>query len=272
LPAADEAYDRLLTELYGEDPADFVARRAALVKELRRDEPELSRRAAGLRRPTVSVWAANRLREVAPDDLEALQEAGRHLREAQIAALEGRAVRDFRALLSAHSAALQRTVEDGAAFLDGRGQNVSEVVRQRLRTTLRAASLGEPELQSALAAGRLVVDLEPEGFGGLEGVVVPGPWPARPESSAPTERRVDPDLLARAAAARAAAYSQAEVAREATEEAQALRARARQLAEKAEETARGASEAEARARTAVAQAEALEREARLAEAEARESS
>ena len=106
MPAAYEVYDQLLTELYGKDPADFVARRTALAKELRRDEPELSRKIAGLRRPTVSVWAANRLREVAPDDLEALQEAGRYLREAQVAALEGRAVREFRALLSAHSAAL----------------------------------------------------------------------------------------------------------------------------------------------------------------------
>src|SRR5439155_19796642 len=142
------------------------------------------------------------LRDIASQDLEVLTEAGRHLREAQIAALEGRAVSDFRALVSAHSAALQRAVEAGASFLEARGQNVSEVVRQRLRATLRAASLSEPELQAALAAGRLVSDLEPEGFGGLEGVVLPGPWAARPEPATPPAGRVDPKLAARGTSAR----------------------------------------------------------------------
>ena len=100
------------------------------------------------------MWAVNRLREVASGDLDGLIEAGSRLREAQIAALSGEAVSDLRSLLSAHSAAVQRTVDDAAEFLADHGQRVSDVVRQRLQTTLRAVSLGPPELREAHSRDR----------------------------------------------------------------------------------------------------------------------
>jgi hypothetical protein len=276
LASSDELPDRLLTQLYGEDPADFVARRTAMVKELRGNgQPEVARKVAGLRRPTAGVWAANRLRDVAPEDLQTLIETGRRLREAQIAALEGRAVSDLRTLLSAHSASLQRAVDAAAGFLAARGQNASATVGQRLQTTLRAVSLGTPDLQAALAEGRLTNDLEPGGFSAFEGIeLAPSPPagpspPARPAPPAPLEgaarRPVDPDLAARAEAARTAADARSRVAREAMEEARALRARAEQLAGEAEAAASEAAAAEARARGAADDAEATEREARQAE-------
>jgi hypothetical protein len=279
LAGTDDLPDQLLTQLYGEDPTDFVARRTAMVKELRgKGQPEVARKVAGLRRPTAGVWAANRLHEVASDDLQALIESGRRLREAQIAALEGKAISDFRSLLSAHSASLQRTVDAAVGFLAGRDQNVSETVRQRLQTTLRAVSLATPDLQAALASGRLTAELEPGGFSAFEGIQLPpdegearlAPAVPRPEEAVPRPQPVELDLTARASAARTAANTQAQVAREAMQEARALRARAKQLFGQAEAAASEAAGAEARARAAADQADALEREARQAEAAAAE--
>jgi hypothetical protein len=267
----DEIPDRLLTQLYGDDPADFVARRTAVVKELRaQGQPDLARSVAALRRPTVSVWAVNRLHDVAPTEVEALTEAGVSLRDAQMAALAGEAVSDLRSLLSAHSAALQRTVDAATAFLAGQGQGVSDVVRQRLQTTLRAVSLGPPELREALATGRLMAELEPAGFGAFEGIELAGPRPPRPERPARPPTGPDAGMVARAKEARAAADAQARVARDAQQEAQALRARAQRLAAEAEEAAAQADAAEARARAAAEQAEAMEREATRAEGSAPE--
>ena len=254
LAGTDQVPHHLLTQLYGENPADFVARRTALVKELRKEQPEVAREIASLRRPSVSVWAANRLHDVAPEDLEALLDVGHRLRDAQIAALEGRAVSDLRSLLSEHSASLQRAVDAAAGFLAEQGQGVSDVVLQRLQTTLRAVSLAGSDLPAALVAGRLVADQEPEGFGGFEGVALA----PRPAERRPALRVVDTELLEQVKAARAAADTQARVAREARQEARALRARADQAAAEA-------AEAEERAGVAADQADAAEREAKQLE-------
>jgi hypothetical protein len=266
LAGTDELSDRLLTRLYGEDPSDFIARRTALVKELRaQGQPQVAREVASLRRPSVSVWAVNRLHDAAPDDLEALLDAGERLREAQIAALSGQAVSDLRSLLSAHSAAVQRAVDAATGFLVEQGQGASDVVMQRLQTTLRAISLGPSELREALAAGRIVADREPEGFGAFEGLELGGAPTLRVVRGAPAPTRPDPELVARARKARAVADTQARIAAEAARDAEALRARAQRLAEQAEEAASRAEAAEARARAAAEQAEATEREARSLE-------
>ncbi|MGI8563992.1 MAG: hypothetical protein ACR2MZ_10655 [Candidatus Dormibacter sp.] len=183
--AGEKMVDQLLAELYGGDPADFVTRRNALVRQLRSEgRAGLAPQIAGARRPTVSLWAANHLAEFSPAVLEALLQSGRSLREAQVAVLEGEAVTDLRALLAAHSAALQRAVDAATGFLSSRDREVPDAVRQRLQTTLRAVSLGPPELGQALAAGRLTAEQEPEGFGGFEGVVVRAPGPA-PQAAMP---------------------------------------------------------------------------------------
>ena len=229
-----------------------------MVKELRKEQPEVAREIASLRRPSVSVWAANRLHDVAPEDLEALLDVGHRLRDAQIAALEGTAVSDLRSLLSEHSASLQRAVDAAAGFLAEQGQGVSDVVLQRLQTTLRAVSLSGSDLPAALGAGRLVADQEPEGFGGFEGVALAPPSAPRPAERRPALRVVDTGLVEQAKAARAAADAQARVAREARQEARALRARADQATAEA-------AEAEERARAAADQADAAEREAKQLE-------
>lgn len=258
-----------MTQLQAEPPDDFVARRAAAVRDLRKQgERDLAARVAALRRPPLSVWAANRLHEVSPGELEDLLAAGSRLRDAQFAALEGRSggggAREFGVLVSAHSAAIAAAVEAAIGFLAGSGRDASDPVRRRLQGTLREASLGGPDRQAALAEGRLTSDLEPEGFGGF-GDLVPTPAPAAAPAEAP-EADVEPDTAAAAREARRAADEQQRKAQDARSEAGALRAEAERLEREAQEAANRASEAERRAAAEEEQAEALEQEARSHEA------
>ncbi|MDQ6899360.1 MAG: hypothetical protein M3072_07625 [Candidatus Dormibacteraeota bacterium] len=272
-----QGLDELLAELYGGDPDDFVARRGALVKQLRKDgRAELARQILAARRPAVNLWAANHLAEFAPTVLEELLESGRRLQVAQIAALEGRAVIDLRGLLSAHSIALQRAVDGAARFLGSRDRDASDAVRRRLQTTLRAVSLGARELGEALAAGRLTAEPEQEGFGGFASVVVQTGAPGRkaavaePMPKAEPKRQLasgsDPDLLARVETAKSAADVQRRLARQLDAEAAELARRAERLAEEATGAAAAAAEARKRATTAADQAERLADEAERAAA------
>lgn len=251
------------------EPDQFIARRTAVAKDLRgQGQAEVAKAVAALRRPTLSVWAADRLPEAAPAQLRELLEAGGALRDAQLAVLEGRAVRDFRTLSAAHSTALQRALDAATAAASDRGRSLSDTERQRLQTTLRSVSLGAPELRAELEEGRLTADRGPEGFGGLEGFEPAAP-PAEPRSrEAPAERAPDPELIAGARRAREEAVAQAEVARRAAGDAEKLRERASELARQAEAAASEASEAEERARAEAERAETLEHEAEAAEAAA----
>ena len=260
-----------MAQLQTEPPDDFVARRTAAVRDLRKQgERDLAARVAALRRPPLSVWAANRLHEVSPRELEDLLAAGSRLRDAQFAALEGRSggggAREFGVLVSAHSAAVAAAVDAAIGFLAGSGRDASDPVRRRLQGTLREASLGGPDRQAALAEGRLTADLEPEGFGGF-GDLVPMPAAARAEAAEVAEVAAgEPDTAAAAREARRAADEQQKKARDARSEAQALRREAERLEREAQEAANRASEAEREAATEEEQAEALEQEAQSHEA------
>ncbi|PZR71589.1 MAG: hypothetical protein DLM66_00625 [Candidatus Dormiibacter spiritus] len=264
-----QSVEELLAELYGGDPDNFVGRRGALVRQLRQGgRVEHARQIAAARRPTVSLWAADHLAEFAPSALDALLESGRRLREAQVAVLEGGAVKDLRGLLADHSDALQWAVDGAASFLDSRDREVSDAVRRRLQTTLRAVSLGPPELGEALAAGRLTAEQEPEGFGGFAGVIVqppaPRPGTGRPKAKPapkPSQVRPDSDLLARSHAAKSAADAQARLARQLEAEAGELGQRAERLTQEAKGAAAVAADALRRATQAADHAERLAQEA-----------
>jgi hypothetical protein len=267
LAQSDAAFERWVTQLQAEPPDDFVARRSAAVRDLRKQgERDLAARVAALRRPPLSVWAANRLHEVSPRELEDLLAAGSRLRDAQFATLEGRSggggAREFGVLVSAHSAAVAAAVDAAVGFLAGSGRDASDPVRRRLQGTLREASLGGPDRQAALAEGRLTSDLEPEGFGGF-GDLVPMPAPSPAEAPEPA---AEAETAAAAREARRAADEQQQKARDARSEAQALRAEAERLEREAQEAANRATEAERRAAAEEDQAEAREQEARSHEA------
>lgn len=71
-------------ELYGADPATFVARRTDLVKQARSEgDKALASQIGALRRPTVAAWYLNLLARSGADELDALIDLGATMREAQ---------------------------------------------------------------------------------------------------------------------------------------------------------------------------------------------
>src|ERR671923_54590 len=79
-----------LAALYALPPEQFVAGRDGLVRQLRaRGEREAAAMVAVLRRPTLSLWAANWLAREAPEEVRALLGLGAELRDAQRRALAG---------------------------------------------------------------------------------------------------------------------------------------------------------------------------------------
>ena len=78
--------------LYRLPLGEFVAARDQLARRLRSaGDRQAARRVAGLRRPSVSAWAANQLANAAPNAMAELLEAGAALQAAQQEALAGRA-------------------------------------------------------------------------------------------------------------------------------------------------------------------------------------
>jgi hypothetical protein len=71
-------------ELYGADPAGFVARRTELVKQARTaGDKALAGQIAALRRPTVAAWYMNLLARAGSTELDELIDLGATMRQAQ---------------------------------------------------------------------------------------------------------------------------------------------------------------------------------------------
>lgn len=176
----DELFDlEGVAELYGADPSEFVAARAALVKQLKADgEKVRAGQVAKLRKPSVVAAAINRVARRRGDDVEQLIAASEALADAQRATLLGgdaaelrAAATDRRRLLA--DVAADATAEAGAA----KAAEVSATIE---------AALADDALVADLRRGTLVDTLSaPAGFG-FGTAFDDGPAvPARSRSRAP---------------------------------------------------------------------------------------
>jgi hypothetical protein len=165
--SSDEALEEASRRLYSERPEDFVAARGRLVRELRgQGERELAGRVAALRRPTLSLWLANRLGDVAAPELEELLSVGGELQDAQAKAARGDAAarRSFRELIARHSQLIEALVRAAQSYAAEIGHGGGDEVGRRLAATLRAASTEPGESGRRLAQGSLPAEVEPGGF------------------------------------------------------------------------------------------------------------
>jgi hypothetical protein len=263
---SEEAFEEARAALFGERPEDFVAARDRLVRELRaRKERELAGRVAKLRRPTISLWLANRLHDVAGRPLRDLLSVGGELQEAQASAAGGDASarRRFRELIGRHSQLIDALLRAGLAHAEEQGYGSGEEVGRRLAATLRAASTEPGAGGRALLEGRLEAEPEAGGFDLLAPAGAAGFGTTAPaEAAAAREGAGDePRESALEAAARAAEARRAAVESERT--AVAARSRAEELSHRADALAR-------EARKAREEADAAQDEARSAEAAAAE--
>jgi hypothetical protein len=156
--------DSVAAKLYGVPPGDFTSSRSAEVRAARSaGDRELAAAVAQLRRPTVGAWLANQLARECKDELEALLELGRSMREAQGAG-DGPQLR----LLTRQRREMVTTLMAEARTLAGtRNQPLSEHSTRELENTLEAA-VASADAANALRSGRLSVGLTYSGFGPLD--------------------------------------------------------------------------------------------------------
>lgn len=243
---ADRLAD-LADGLYGVPPAEFIAERAARVKELTGDR-ELAARVKELRKPAPAAWVVNLLVRSRRDDLEQLLDLGSELRAAQQAldrAEITRLAKERRALVTA-------LTREGAQLAAEAGQKVPPAVVDAVAATLDAG-LADPEAADAIRTGRLLRPLESIGFEPVdlaEAVAVPEAGSRAAQKRAPERPRP-----------RAIDDSDAEL-RRARSRADAVVARAEQ---EAAEAAEEFGDLEARLRDARKALAAAEREAETLE-------
>ncbi|HEX6471388.1 MAG TPA: hypothetical protein VF069_19965 [Streptosporangiaceae bacterium] len=176
-------FDAAVARLYGVAPGDFVATRNELAAQAAKEDPALAKRLRGLRRPTVSAWAVNRLARSATDEVGWLLDVGAQLREAWTAGDHIGGIEQRRSELIAR---LVRMARDAAA---GAGQPLREPAVREVEETLQAATI-DPDVAADVKAGRLDRPRSHAGFGpGLFAPAQAAPGRKRAAAGAQAKRR-----------------------------------------------------------------------------------
>lgn len=169
-----------LEHLYAVEPEDFVAERKRLERELRdQGRTDEAVEVAGRRKPTLPVFAANRLALRRRAEVGKLLDTAERLAEAHESG-NREALRDAQVELNERIRSLVNDAEDAA------GRPLSEAAEQRLATLLRAAAV-DAEVAPLLRRGVLAEELEPAGFDALAGLSLAAP-PRREASPRETAR------------------------------------------------------------------------------------
>jgi hypothetical protein len=258
--------------LYHGPLEDFVARRTAMARELRRTDPEAAAALSKLRKPPASAWAIDQLPADNAQLIAELLAAGADARDAQWSVAAGSGGRED---LLVASGRLRDAVEAAAraaiAVLERDGHGTGDETARRIRTTLQAAATGGAVDREALWAGTLGGDVDVAGFGAAqepgadsaELAAVVAPLRRDPSSHPMPEPKdrasITVDLVAKRAAERSAANLAA-----AAERAREAAVAARREADRLTEEARIAVERASVAEQVAAAAEATARVARAA--------
>ncbi|HLG73851.1 MAG TPA: hypothetical protein VK009_25815 [Chloroflexota bacterium] len=254
-------------ELYALPLAEFTAARNALAAELRKQgDRAASDEAKALAKPSISAWALNQVARRQPKLVEALLSAAEDLRQAQQRLLAGGGQAKFREAGQAERKAAAALVHAAAQVLAEDGHPAGKSMLDRLEATARAAS-ADPEAAELLRAGRLVADLNPAGFGGLEAgpfglPAAPIPFPKQKAPPAPSPAAdTRQEELARAREDVHRLQHELQALRQQAGEAEGEAARARQAAARAEREWADARAAAAKAEDAAKRAHTKEADA-----------
>jgi hypothetical protein len=155
-----------LDELYRAPFDEFIARRDALAKSLRKDGKRAEAdEVKKLKKPALSAWALNQL---PTDAIDGLVAAGAALRQARGGDTLRDATREERA-------AVEDLSSQATALLRQAGHPVTDKTAGEVRDTLHAAALDD-EAREALCSGRLEAPRQAVGvFGGAASAGVPAP-------------------------------------------------------------------------------------------------
>lgn len=156
-------YDTIVSDLMRAPLSDFASARDDAARALRtQHEPELAKRVAALRKPTLVLWALNHADEAGAADLDDVRATGDRLRRAQEHVLHGKpgaaeemsqAVRDQRRAIDSVSRRI-------GMVLTAAGHAASVETLRRVSDGLRNASVAGAGIWTQLREGRL--ESEPE--------------------------------------------------------------------------------------------------------------
>src|SRR4051812_30017513 len=245
-------------ELYGLDLGDFTPARDARAKDLKKEQPDLSKQVKALKKPSLAAWVVNLLVRRETGQVEQVLSVGAALREAQ-AGLKGD---ELRALTRQRRQLTAAVTTRARGVARDEGQRITDSVADQVEATLTAAMV-DPGCAQAVRSGLLLTALAATGVDAVDlgsAVAVPEAlgFTATPRDAATPARpelRVVPDPEADEKALQAA--------REVLEEAEAELAGAAQAHEAAV-----ADVERLEARGMQLQAEIDELKRRLAEVEA----
>lgn len=240
--------------MFAVDPAEFVAARDALARQLKADgQRDEAAAVKALRRPPVPIWALNRVARNDGDAVQALLSTAADAQEAQDALLAGRGDRDaLRDALAKRRTAMHDVVHRASDVIEQSGR--SPAAQQRQVEDALNAVVASDALSEQLRNGELVDVADDEAHDDTPSLLGASVAPRATKKPAPVTD------LAEARAAKQAAATLKEVDR--------LRKAADGAADAVEKARGAATEADAeveRVREELARAEANTQAAREAE-------
>jgi hypothetical protein len=188
----DNEYTEAVATLMRRPLSGFTAARSELARTLREQgKADLAKRIAGLRKPSVALWALNQAGQVAAADLEALRSAGDRLRQAQERLLKGdrSAGEQISDVLREQRGAIDSLSRRLGMVLSAGEHAASAETLRRISDGLRSASTAEPETWSALRQGGLQSEPDQVGFPTLDVTDMQRVTDARVDHEAEAHRR-----------------------------------------------------------------------------------
>ena len=258
-----------LASLYQAPFAEFVARRTALVSQLKRSgHKDVAARMAAAPKPSRAAYLVNQVYWQARATYDAVLEAGTTARAAQQARLLGDASTDLAETLRRRDEAVRAATSEATRIASRDGQAASGAAEAQVRASFEA--LAAHGLESRLTHGHLVADVDLPGLAAFAGLILPATPPPttvrrfevvsrRPPPEVPAAPTAEPDPLVAQAEALVSDLEQRQasaVERLAELERGAVAARA--VAAAAEQAALEAARAAEEARQAVSRAEATQ--------------
>jgi hypothetical protein len=242
----------LASELLAQPLDQFTSYRNAKAKQLKASQGDLATQLSALKKPSVSLWAANQVARSDAAVLRDLRQSAQALAKAQAAAGAGRAnsAQELRLASEDFQQKLDAVSNAAAAALRQSKHPAGEETLRRVREIFRMAALKSGETWSQLQKGALVS--EPRPSDDVLEMFASGSTAAAGKSAERLEQQ-------RAAAAEKGARADAEHAKEAAATAVRLRQEAVAAASAAQRAADRAAAAEEEAGRAKAQADKSQR-------------
>jgi hypothetical protein len=162
--------EREIDRLYALPLDEFTARRNELAKRLKQQgEEDAAEEVTALVKPSVPAWTINQLARRQKKEVQALLATGTKLKKAQERALAGGGADALQAARADERQTVRDLTQRAAEILEEAGRPATRAVLERIRATLGAAVLTDPE-RAALKAGRLTSEVEVSGFDALAGI------------------------------------------------------------------------------------------------------